>query len=228
LAYLAGLLLVVAPVFYYYYQTSPDSFPYFLFGFHYDKINSDVGFSTKVVRLLMNVSYYPSLVLYFLAVLSQKITKTKRYANNDADMFFALWALGVVAILFLPIQIDFSVNVYSAYFIPPFLFLAGSLVESLNIRQIRTIFVCILVIEAIATYALLLDGFYSYSDVKRISRFVSENSEVHDTITGSYITAFTVSFLSGRELTEDALGLTSFDLMRAAMSRKRCDNLSYR
>ena len=216
-AYCAGILLALTPLVYYLHAVSPGNIFYFLVGFHAIKYPL-VGFPEKIAAWAKNIAYYPTLIFYFCALATQKTSKVARRAHPDADLFFILWGSGIFILPFLPTHLDFLLNVYALYFIPPFAFLAGGLVETLNVSHLRTLFICIMLIYPAVTYSIYLDGAY-YSKIKEVARFISANTEPSDTITGSYVLTNAVSFLTGRGLTEDVLGLTAADVVRSADGR---------
>jgi hypothetical protein len=140
--------------------------------------------------------------------------KPEKVSDSDADFFFLLWLSGAVLILAIPSHKDFLLKLYVLYFTPPAIFLSGRLAGALDTRCVRTFAACIVLISGGATYFILAEYARNYETIKDAGDFIREHTSASDTITGTFATAHIISFLTGRQITEDVLNITDLGFER--------------
>ena len=210
LPYLMGLLLVVAPLFIHYFNSSPETFSYMLFGYHESKNILGLSFLEKLGSFVKNFTIYPMFFIFpILALLNRKEGFGK---VKDATTFFFMWFTGIILLPFLPVHKAFLINNYSIFFLPPLAILSGRFVEFLNEKYARVLITCIIIINISMICFTFLINFENYSTIGNVKKYVEHNTRQQDTITGDLTPM--IYFIGGRDLTSQRFNMTPNTLMK--------------
>ncbi|MFH1834791.1 MAG: glycosyltransferase family 39 protein [Methanobacteriota archaeon] len=210
LPYFMGLLLVVAPLFIHYFNSSPETFSYMLFGYHESKNILGLSFLEKLGSFVKNFTVYPMFFIFpILAILNRKKGLDCR---EDVTTFFAMWFSGIILLPFIPMHKAFLINNYSIFFLPPLAILSGRFVEFLNDRYCRLFVACIILINISMICFTFLLNIENYSTIGNVKKYVEHNTRQQDTITGDLTPM--IYFIGGRDLTSQRFNMTPNTLMK--------------
>ena len=204
-SYILGFLLVSLPITLYFHQAAPENFLYLLFSYHKDIVSQQpLSLPERIYNWAKNFGNHPILMFIIFSLIYTDKRKQLIQLTN-ADYYYCLWASGFLFMPLIPAHMPALSLMYSTYFITPLFLLSGRLIVAIQHSPVRTLIVCILLLQIMVVYASIVQSTLFDTSLKKMAEYIQSISNPGETITGSIDALPQLSFLTNLSKTGDVL-----------------------